>query len=139
VNSVLHGLKHSRFAWYWLPALSYCLIIFGLSALPKTISVPSPYAVDKVLHIMEYGVLGFLLARSLVNSRAGVSKRALIILVVGLATSYGISDEIHQAFVPGRNASAWDVVADGLGGVMGALIYTRFVRDREKRVTGKKG
>ena len=138
MNSALRGFRLTRFSWYWLPTLSYCVIIFGLSALPKTVSIPSPYGFDKVLHIMEYGILGFLLARSLVNSKARVSKRVLIILVVGLATSYGISDEIHQAFIPGRNASAWDVVADCLGGVMGALIYARFVRDRENRVVGSR-
>jgi len=77
------------------------------------------------------------LARLIINVQSTFSRRFLIGLVVILATLYGISDEVHQAFVPGRNASPWDVVADGLGGVMGALIYTRFVRGGENRGGGR--
>jgi hypothetical protein len=135
----MQGFRLTRFSWYWLPTLSYCLIIFGLSAIPKTVSISSPYGVDKVLHMIEYGILGFLLARSLVKSEVGFSNRALVILVATFATLYGVSDEIHQAFVPGRNASAWDALADGLGGGMGALICTRFARNRENRVVGDRG
>jgi VanZ family protein len=85
--------------------------------------MPSPFGVDKVMHFVEYGVLGFLLARLIANVQSTLSKGFLLGLVVILATLYGISDEVHQAFVPGRNASPWDVAADGLGGLMGAFLY----------------
>ena len=123
MNAVVHGLRQSRFARYWVPTIGYCLLIFGLSSLSKGVTIPSPFGVDKVVHFVEYGVLGFLLARSIVNARSGFSRVFLLGLVVILATLYGISDEVHQAFVPGRNASPWDVAADGLGGLMGALLY----------------
>ena len=132
IRSVMQGFRLTRFSWYWLPTLGYCLVMFGLSALPKTVSIPSPYGVDKFLHILEYGILGFLLSRSLVMSEVRFSNRLLIILVATLATLYGISDEIHQAFVLGRNASVWDVVADGLGGLLGAYCYVYSIgRSRE--------
>jgi len=137
IRSVMEGLRQSRFAWYWVPTICYCLLIFGLSSLSKGVYIPSPFGVDKVVHFVEYGVLGFLLARLIINVQSTFSRRFLIGLVVILATLYGISDEVHQAFVPGRNASPWDVVADGLGGVMGALIYTRFVRGGENRGGGR--
>ena len=123
MNSVLHGLRRSRFAWYWVPTIGYCLIIFVLSSISKGVYIPSPFGVDKVVHFVEYGVLGFLLARLIVNARSGFSRGFLIGLVVILATLYGISDEVHQSFVPGRNASPWAVLADGVGGVMGAFLY----------------
>ena len=132
MNSVLHGLRRSRFAWYWVPTIGYCLLIFVLSSISKGVHIPSPFGFDKVVHFVEYGVLGFLLARLIVNARSTFSRRFLIGLVVILATLYGISDEVHQAFVPGRNASPWDALADGLGGLLGAYCYVYSIgRSRE--------
>jgi len=44
------------------------------------------------------------------------------------ASLYGISDEIHQSFVPERDGSLLDVVADVLGAVCGVYVYHRWVR-----------
>jgi len=138
VTSVLHGLRQSRFAWYWVPTICYCLLIFVLSSISRGVHFPSPFGVDKVVHFVEYGVLGFLLARLIANARSTFSRRFLIGLVVIAATLYGISDEVHQAFVPGRNASPWDLLADGIGALIGALLYvgTRG-RSKEKEVGSK--
>jgi len=125
---MMQGFRLTRFSWYWVPTIGYCLIIFGLSSLSRGVYIPSLFGVDKVVHFVEYGVLGFLLARLIVNVQSTFSSRFLIGLVVILATLYGISDEVHQAFVPGRNASVWDVLADGLGGLLGAFFYIRIVR-----------
>jgi VanZ family protein len=40
-----------------------------------------------------------------------------------LASIYGITDEIHQSFVPMRDTSVFDVFADGLGSFAGAYFY----------------
>jgi VanZ family protein len=37
---------------------------------------------------------------------------------------WGYLDEVHQAFVPGRTADAWDLFADFLGSIAGAAIYS---------------
>ena len=128
IRSMMQEFRLTRFSWYWVATLCYCLVIFGLSAIPKTVSIPSLYGVDKVLHVIEYGVLGFLIALSLTGVRPEISNRFLAILILVLATLYGISDEIHQSFVPGRSASVWDVLADSLGGLLGAFFYIRIVR-----------
>ena len=47
----------------------------------------------------------------------------MVILSVLLSSLYGISDEIHQYFVPYRDADLMDVLADMLGGLMGVYIY----------------
>ena len=47
----------------------------------------------------------------------------LIFFGAFLAFLYGLTDEIHQAFVPGRDASALDVMADGTGAMIGSFIY----------------
>jgi len=49
---------------------------------------------------------------------------------------YGISDELHQYFVPYRSAEGMDILADILGSVFGVFIYqyisTRFTGNRYK-------
>jgi len=90
-----------------------------------TVSIQYFYGADKVMHGIEYAILGLLLARSIFSSKPRFSNGFLIILTVALTTLYGISDEIHQAFVPGRNLNSWDVLADGLGGMFGVLCYSR--------------
>lgn len=42
-----------------------------------------------------------------------------------LASIYGITEEIHQSFVPMRDASVFDVFADGLGSFAGAYFYKK--------------
>jgi len=105
--------------------LGYCIVIFGLSSSSKAVLIPSFYGADNVMHGVEYAILGVLLARSIFVSKSRFSNGSLIISIVALATLYGISDEIHQAFVPGRSASFWDVLADGSGSLIGALFYLK--------------
>jgi VanZ family protein len=47
----------------------------------------------------------------------------MVILSVVLSSLYGVSDEIHQYFVPFREADLLDVLADTLGGILGVYIY----------------
>ncbi len=112
-----------RFLGYWLPTLAYCALIFWLSSSSKPVLPPPFYGADKVLHALEYAILGILLARSILSAKPRFSKGALVVLIVALATLYGISDEVHQAMVPGRSASLWDVLADGVGALCGVLCY----------------
>lgn len=75
---------------------------------------------DKLAHFLAYGLLGVLLSRSLRPMKVETWQR--IILITGLTTLYGISDEYHQSFVPGRDVSALDVLADGVGGFLAAQV-----------------
>lgn len=94
-------------------------LIFYLSSLPKIGNYELPYGADKIVHFAEYAVLGFLI--SLTLKFTGV--RRYILLGVMIATLYGISDEIHQSFVPMRDASIYDVVADSIGSFVGAYSF----------------
>ncbi len=60
----------------------------------------------------------------------------MMTLLIG--TGYAISDEWHQSFVPGRDASAWDVFFDMAGNGMGGAIYP-FVRRSILRSRGRSG
>jgi len=78
---------------------------------------------DKVLHFVAYALLGALFLRAFKTSRIKNNVRFILILSVLLPFLYGISDEIHQHFVPHRSADLMDVLADILGGLMGVYIY----------------
>ncbi len=109
------------FLWYWMPVLAYAGIIFALSSLsrPEEI-VPSllEEVGDKTLHALEYGVLGILCYRALRRAAGGWAAAQALPVAVMAALVYGLTDEIHQAFVPLREADLWDLAADGIGATL---------------------
>jgi VanZ family protein len=77
---------------------------------------------DKSWHSLAYALLGVLMLYPLAEgSLAGVTWRRAILAVV-LAAAYGVSDEIHQSFVPGRSPEVLDVVADAAGATGGVAL-----------------
>lgn len=118
-----------RFALYVLPALLYAALIFFLSAQS---SLPGPRIVgfDKVEHLGAYAVLGLLIARALMAY--GVARRKAAVLALVLGFLYGVSDEYHQSFVPGRTADWRDAMADLLGSSIGAGVYALGVMRRRE-------
>jgi VanZ family protein len=78
---------------------------------------------DKVLHFVAYALLGVLFLRAFKTSRIKNNVKLMLILSILLSSLYGISDEIHQYFVPYRSAELMDVLVDILGGLMGVYIY----------------
>lgn len=112
--------KNSRIAWTL--TVGYMLLIFLLSSIPY---VEQPDLLkDKrapiLEHIVEYSVLGFLLFGSFSSTKR--KGRRVIFLAVSVAILYGISDELHQFFVPGRYCDIIDVVANSLGSVIGVMV-----------------
>jgi VanZ family protein len=115
----------------WGPPLVYMAVIFGLSSLSNPLPELTKRIWDKLLHTVEYAGLAVLLARALV--REGVPLRRVLVLAVLGASLYGASDEVHQAFVPGRDSTPRDWAADTIGGLIGAAAFG-FV---ERRTTAK--
>lgn len=104
----------------WGPAAVWAAVLFLLSALPDTavgirLSVPSEIAV----HVGLYTVLGILLAWA-GRKHANAGGRPLgAWTLIFLGALYALTDEWHQAFVPGRTASAGDWIADVVGVMLG--------------------
>ena len=92
-------------------------IIFALSAGP---SLPLPrLTTDKMVHAGVYAGLAALIARAFAG---GLPKRitpGTALLAVAVTVAYGVSDEWHQLFVPGRTADRADVLADAIGALVG--------------------
>lgn len=122
----------TRRALAWAAVAGYAGVIFYLSSLTNPLPTLTSSVSDKVLHGIEYGGLGLLLASALVAS--GVDGwRAFVIALVG-ASLYGATDELHQHFVPGRSCDILDWTADTIGAATGAAVKAVSYR---KRGTGK--
>jgi len=113
---------HSKiFVFYWLPVILYCLLIFIQSSYPATDSLPSIPHMDKLAHAGAYALLGYLFSRVFQLTRIRKSAVLLVILSALSSSVYGISDEIHQYFVPSRMADIADMAANTVGSFMGAI------------------
>jgi VanZ family protein len=108
-----------------VPLILYCVLIYIQSCLPAPFEMPEASHLDKLLHLGAYGVMAVLFYRTYRTGWPRALKRALIWASVISTTLYGLSDEIHQYFVPGRSADTLDWLADALGGILGAVIYQR--------------
>lgn len=76
--------------------------------------------IRKLAHFTEYFLLGASLCLFFLTFRW--KKPYYLILPGGVTALYAISDEIHQAFVPGRGPSVADVLLDTFGGLCGAIL-----------------
>ena len=103
----------SRLATAWVPVLLWAGLIFGLSAVPDLGTGLGTWdlVLRKIAHFCEYAVLGLLLVRA--------TRRDA--LAFGLGVAYAASDELHQHFVPGRQAAVRDVLVDAAGVLAGVL------------------
>jgi len=101
------------FWWRVGPALAYIALIVALSARPGRPA--TPYGTDKLLHLLEYAVLGMLLLRAAGAPRSPGAALGL----AALATLVGLADEGIQHLVPGRESPLADVAADAGGAALG--------------------
>jgi hypothetical protein len=128
-----HSLHH--IFWFWLPPVGYMIAIFFMSSQSSPqIGGDTP---DYVLHSSGYFVLTLLLIRLLLAEQPQkLLKLATIISgtkntddglmfwniasITGvlIAIGYGITDELHQYFTPGRHCSFNDLLANSFGAFM---------------------
>jgi VanZ family protein len=108
---------------YRLPVIALCLAIFWQSSYPGLIKQPLFSHADKLLHFIAYAFLAVLCARNLAAEKPFWTPFRIKIVTIFCVSLYGLSDEIHQAFVPARSASMGDFVADCTGSVAGSFFY----------------
>ena len=90
-------------------------------------SVPTPMVFegqDKFMHALTYAILALLWARAWWSEGAPFQWKHVIGITI-LCAVYGITDEVHQMYVPGRDATLVDWVADVVGGFLGAFLFYR--------------
>lgn len=105
----------------WFPAILIMAVIFYFSSQPGD-NLPDFASWDRVFkksgHMLGYG----LLALSYFHWMKYDKKRYWFAWL--LAVAFAVTDEFHQSFVAGRNASIFDVmIFDGLGAAFSLLTY----------------
>ena len=113
--------------WYWAPVVLYASTIFYLSALSHPEEQLPSFLLrdvsDKVLHAVEYGILSLLCYRAFRWAAGLPVARQAAVLAIVTASIFGITDEVHQLFVPFRESSWQDWLADTIGAVIGAMSW----------------
>lgn len=110
--------------------------IFILSSRQR-ISIADTYTenfvIFKTLHILEYGLLYLLIFRAMFKTFSKtVAVQTLFFVSICIAILYGVSDEIHQTFVPTRQGAIRDVFIDTIG-ILLAFSYTKKYLNNFKR------
>ena len=103
-----------------LPAILIMAVITVLSSQSSIEVIPVFFGVDKIMHFCAFGALAF--AFGLWFSRESWLKLPLrnFLICAAAASAFGIFDELHQYFVPGRSSDFWDWVFDVLGAAAGS-------------------
>ena len=131
----MNSKRGFRFTYFVLPIVLFAGMIYYVSSIPS-VAVPSLGIdfEDKLIHIVVYFVFGWLLIRALhFGKQEPISKKILIFSVI-LGLLYGLSDELHQYFIPGRFSEFWDWLADGIGILLGIEFYRRFYKVELQRL-----
>ena len=106
-----------RALWLWTPVLVYMAVIFYVQSLSAP---PLPPGLnDKVSHLLGYAGLGLVAARACAGGLGRRVSLASALTAVALTSAYGITDEVHQLFVPLRAVELLDWYADTAGALAG--------------------
>ena len=121
------NIKSPSFLRGWPPAILWMALIFGLSSISGSTlaKVPIPFDVSGFAHAFEYSILAMLLFRGFIHTFPGKTFFLLALLAAGVAILFGVSDEWHQSFVPGRCCDLVDLVVDAISAVLGILLYIK--------------
>lgn len=103
----------------WVPVAFYLALIFWLSSISSPPELPSGVT-DKAAHAALYLGLGLVLVRAFAGGFARPVTVRIVVLAVVASGLYGVTDEIHQYFVPPRQMEAADVLADTIGSAVAA-------------------
>jgi VanZ family protein len=98
------------------------LLIFWASSC-SSFSLPTPSIphLDKFVHAVEFAILGYLLFRAVIHTPSFWLQKHALLIAIMVAICFGLSDEIHQFFVPLRQLDMFDLAFDSLGAIMGSL------------------
>lgn len=167
----MHLTKISKFHIFTFLSILYAAFIFYLSSLTDPTQLASDFAqlqfihdmgdffqrhnmqfavdlvqysyenFDKTMHMSLYFVFGLILHLTFRNSENKTLKHYAPIFAIIIGILYGITDEIHQSFVPGRSATTLDLLANSIGVTIAQIIFWLAVFkavliQKEKKLTG---
>ena len=116
----------------WGPAAAWAALIFAVSSFSVLPDTP-PGITDKHAHLAVYAVLAAALVWGITDRAPSRTSWTTVTVAVLAAAIYGVSDEWHQSFVPGRDVSVLDLAADVVGAAIAAVALRAWAIIRARR------
>ena len=115
-------LEKRKVLLIYIPLAVYWTALFVGTSLPAD-SVSGFGVGDKLLHFIAYFILAVLLSLTLLFQKKNrLFKKRYILFSIIISSVYGLLDEIHQSFIPGRSNEVLDWAADSIGAAAGILL-----------------
>lgn len=128
-------MKFKMVAWFWGPVVLQMGLIFYFSHQPSGSPVLESFPFTAVIgHLGGYGLLALLLYRALAGGWREWDFRVAVITFL-VAFLYGVTDEVHQYFIPGRECTFIDLLINGAGAICALLavrLWAGFQGRRER-------
>jgi len=122
-----------RKIFFWILLIVYSILIFIFSSRPEIGVEQYFYGQDKVIHFLTYGIYAFLCLVAL-SDKILLLKLFHYFLALALSVSYGIFNEIYQNFIPEREFSLGDILANSLGIITFLILVYAFQNKKLKSV-----
>ncbi|MFP3042662.1 VanZ family protein [Treponema primitia] len=107
-----------------LPKIPALLVVVSIWCLSSQSILPTPKGIlgfDKLQHVIAYLVLAVTVFFWFSPAQRKFHRLRTLFLLVFISSLYGVIDEVHQFFVPGRDCNVWDWIADTIGAFLGAV------------------
>jgi VanZ family protein len=121
-----------RKIFFWMLLIVYSIVIFIFSSRPEVGVEQFFYGQDKVMHFVAYGVHAFLCMAALSN-KILLLKLFHYFLALVFSVSYGIFNEIYQYFIPEREFSPGDILANSMGVITFLILVYIFQNKKQKK------
>jgi VanZ family protein len=124
--------------WINFFTTGYAILIFILSSIPG--NQLRPYKIlsqDKLFHFLEYFGFGILLLFSFWNANQTIFHQHYHRWALLVGVIYGLTDEFHQFFVPGRSASIIDWIYDSLGILLAIIVFRVILQKLQEKKNAK--
>ena len=112
----------------WAMVVAWMAVVFGVSSISNL--GPAARVPDWISHPIEYGVGAAMVCRALDDNRRRALTVSTALTATLLTTAYGVTDEYHQSFVPGRTSDPMDVAKDLAGSAAASFLYRRWSMER---------
>jgi VanZ family protein len=87
---------------------------------------------DKLAHLIAYFILGISILTASIANFKNLKMKQIIIITLLIGFIYGCTDEIHQGYVPGRDASIFDWLMDATGIILSTFLYNPILKYMKK-------
>ncbi|PKP57393.1 hypothetical protein CVT91_10750 [Candidatus Atribacteria bacterium HGW-Atribacteria-1] len=119
--------------FFWILLIIYSIMIFIFSSQPEVGVEQYFYGQDKVTHFVVYGIHTFLCLLTLCDKILSLKFIQYFFALI-LSVSYGIFNEIYQYFIPEREFSFGDILADSLGIITFLILVYIFQNKKRKKI-----